>query len=265
MATKTSTSPAVTKRFSKQDLFEELARFMPTFACSVERMYGTGAAFLMRSATIEPSAPNLEALQATPLWRSLSELYDYAFDGVLPAINQLGDGSLVDVEMFLAGIDGLTEFLAEDDGDVPKFAKRTVLVAQGRQILDGDTPYLDFVADRPADHLSLTQVALLGGVSAEWVRESASLATGQQFVPVEMAREWLCSCAVFVATGAKLTAAEFRFSKSISVDIPLDIVRALQERAGISGLSPNQVLRIVFAEEIARDERYSKGRSKEEA
>ena len=83
----TPLTAAARNRFSKQELFEELAWFMPTFAKSVERMYGTGAAALMRSTDAVPAEPTLEKLRSTPLWNSLSQLYDYGAEGVVPGIS----------------------------------------------------------------------------------------------------------------------------------------------------------------------------------
>ena len=163
--TATTTLPAdAVQRFSKQDLFEELAWFMPAFARSVERMYGTGAAVLMRSEDVGPYRPSLPELQSTPLWQSLSELYDYGVSGVLPTINELGDGSLADVEMFVMGLDGLAAYLDEDEGGIPSLCKKTVARANARHILDGGVPYTELDDGRPDAHLNLAQVALLADV-----------------------------------------------------------------------------------------------------
>lgn len=253
---------AANKRFSKQELFEELAWFMPAFAISVERLYGTGAATLMRSATEMPCTPNLDDLQLTPLWRSLSQLYDYGVEGVLPEQGDPADGSMADTEMFILGLDGLAAYLSEDEGGIPKLAKRTVMLAQARRIVDGGVAIINLDCDGPSAHLTREHVALLADVDVGMVDELIRLERCDEadsserpnggYVHVEAAKRFLVASKSYVPThrGAALP---FNFAKPFQVDLPVDIVRSLNDRSARLGLTPHQVLRSIFAEEIAHD------------
>ena len=261
---------AFQKRFSKQDLFEELAWFMPTFASSVERMYGIGAALLMRSPDTVPYKPSLVELQATPMWQSLSQLYDYGVNGVLPVINELGDGSLADVEMFVMGLGGLEAYLEEDESGIPSLSRRTVELANARHILDGGVPYTNFDCSRPIDHVSLTHVSLLVDLEEPTVRTSLDASDvgplttgstgGQTYLPIEEARRWLAGRDEFVPTGMKAVTA-FNFAKSFDIELPVDVIRAIGDRAASSKMNRAQVLRLAFADEIARDSIYGTPRT----
>lgn len=246
MSSLTSSISGASSRLSKQQLFEELAWFMPALALSIELLYGTGAAALMRSPEMAPGSPDLYALQATPLWRALSELYDYGAQGVLPTINELGDGSLFDIELFLGGNGGLAEYLQEDDGGVPRIIFRTIELAWGRQLLDdGD----------PAYTLSVTQVAMLADADEDWLQRVAGLVVGG-FVGVDDPLRWSAGCPGFAPTGCKAVPG-FMFAKTLSVDLPVDVVRAIQERAGLAGMTTEEAFRTAFAVEVAGDERYA--------
>jgi hypothetical protein len=254
------------KRFSKQELFEELAWFMPAFARSVERMYGTGAAVFMRSADAVPYKPCLQELQSTPLWQSLSQLYDYGAYGILPTINDLGDGSLADVEMFVMGLGDLALHLDEDEGGIPKLSTKTVALAQARHILDGGEPYTNFETDRPSNHLTFAQLALLADMDERSVRNSVdpknpdplkTVCLGNRtYIHIEEAKRWLSGREGFVPTGTK-AATPFNFAKTLEMELSVDVVRALNDRAAASGMTPVQVRRSVFADEISNDSLYA--------
>lgn len=236
----TSTAVHVPIRFSKQQLFEELAWFMPALASSFERLYGSGMFMHPRSQGTCFGALDVEMMQTTPLWRSLSELYNYGFYGVLPALNELGDGLLADVESFLGGIDGLAQYLQEDDGGIPKLSKRTIELARSRQLLDEGAT---------GDRLAVSQVALLANADESWLLQFSGL-NSDGGIRVEEVRQWLAECPSFTATGNG-SAPEFTFARTLSIGLPVDVLRAIQERAGRTGKTPFEVLRIVFKNEIA--------------
>lgn len=244
----TQANPAkagVDKRFSKQQLFEELVSFMPAFANCVERLYGTDGAALIKWSEVTPHAPDQEALQRSPLWQSLGELYDYGMYGVIPTTDELGDGSLLDTELFLDGVGGLAEYLSDNDGAVPRLAVRTVGLARARQILD---------RGESSERITLHQVALLASGDEQWVDRHACLAIDGA-MGVEDAQRLLAECPTFVPTGSK-RAPTFAFATSRRIEMPIDIIRALEERAGQSRTSVFAVLRGAFADEISRDKQY---------
>lgn len=239
----------VSGRFSKQELFEELVGFMPALASSFERLFGEGTTVLTAS-----GAPGWARLRTTPMWQTLSDLYDFAHYGVRPA--KYGDGSFVDVELFVGGLGGLEEYLAEDETRPPRLALRTLLLAQGREILDGGEPYSDLVPGRPEGYLSCEQVALLGDVSEDRVQREVGCSSDRRFVGVPDARRWLASRAAFVPTDAQATAPRVEFAPALSVQLPADVLRALQERAVATGRSAVRVLREFLRTEIDRDPIY---------
>lgn len=233
-----SSAVPVPSCFGKQQLFEELAWFMPALERSFERLYGP--AWWSGSSTV--ASRSLQAFQASPLWRSLSELYDYGVHGVLPTISELGDGTLFDVEMFLDGLDGLREYLREDDGEIPKLSKATVALARARQDLDGSD----------LDHqISTLKVALLARQSEEAVCGRLGKGPGAT-ISVRRAREALAQLFAFVPTGSS-GSPSFAFIQCVPTELPIDVVRAINERAGLTGVTPFEILRSAFAEEIGRD------------
>jgi hypothetical protein len=233
-----SASVPVPTRFSKQQLFEELAWFMPALARSFVRIYG----HCCWSGSSTVAEPSLQSLQTSPLWRSLSDLYDYSVHGVLPTISALGDGSLIDVETFLEGIDGLREYLREDDGDVPKLSKATIALARARQELDESD--LD-------QQIAIGRVAMLARLPEEVVWSRLGSAPGAP-IPVPRARDALTHLFGFVATGAT-GSPPFNYVQSVPMELPIDVVRAINERAGRAKVAPFEILRLAFAEEIGRD------------
>jgi hypothetical protein len=188
----------------------------------------------------------MKTLQETPLWLSLSELYDYGIYGVLPTVNKLGDGSLFDVEMFLDGIDGLAQYLQEDDGGIPELSKSTIELARCRRLLDEGAA---------SDPFTLTQIAMLVNVDETRLRQFLSLDVNG-VICVDAVRQWLSGCPGFSPTGNR-KAPEFTFARTFSMDLPVDVIRAIQERAGRTKKAPFDVLRDAFAMEIVRDPLYA--------
>ncbi|MBI5270758.1 MAG: hypothetical protein HY856_13885 [Burkholderiales bacterium] len=224
--------------FSKQQLFEELAWFMPALERSFVRLYGPQC---WNGSSTVPGR-SLRALQTTPLWSSLSELYDYGVHGVLPTTDELGDGSLFDAEIFLDGIDGLLPFLREDDGDIPRLAKATCELARLRHELDGSNPDQQIPAGK---------VALLARLTEDSVCDGLGIPPGAT-ISVRRAREVLPQMFGFVPTGSSASPT-FAFIQCVPIELPIDVIRAINERAGLTGMAPFEVLRSAFAEEINRD------------
>jgi hypothetical protein len=233
-----SAAVPVPLRFSKQQLFEELAWFMPAFVRSFVRMVGPH--YSTESAAV--AEPSLQVLQASPMWRSLSELYEYGVHGVLPTISELGDGSLFDVELFLDGIDGLRCYLREDDCEVPKLSKATMALARARQDLDESA--LD-------QQVAIEKVALLARLPEEAVCSRLGVPIGTS-TSICRARGALVQMFGFPPTGSSY-APHFDFVQSLPTELPIDVVRAINERAGLTGITPFEILRLAFGDEISRD------------
>lgn len=234
----TSAAVPAPSSFTKQQLLEELSWFVPAFEQSVERMLspvqGTG---LQRPVGAIPVSP-----QASPLWRALDELFDYGVHGALPAGGELDEGTLLDVDLFLQGIDGLEELLALDDGGIPRLAKATLALAKARQALDlmgGD------------QLMSVDQVAVLARAPLEVVIHRLDVTVDAE-LPVGRVREALSRVFGYLPTGEQ-AAPSHQFIPGLAVELPIDVVRAINDRAGLAGVTPYEVLRAAFAHEIRRD------------
>lgn len=260
-------------RFTKQELFEELQWFIPAFAKGVSRMFaihptqtaGASSRFFgnidRAILHIEGDAdePNWEALSQTSLWRVLAAMYDYGFDGIETPETNVGDGMFADVELFILGLDGLKQYFDEDEGDIPRRCQITVTLAVARHVLDGGTPYrIDL--DRPAGYLSFAEVALLADMDERSVRNAANpklpspLRTEtigkRSLIAVEEARRWLAGRKGFFPTKPMQEKSPFSWTVKASLELPTDIINALDLRASSRGVTKEDYLRTVLAPEL---------------
>jgi len=247
--------------FTKQELYEELAWFLPAYVRSFARLLGSGA---IQESFLDRPDQHLALLQATPVWRSLDALYHYGVHGVLPKDMQLGDGSLADVELFIGGIAEMGPYLGEDDGQVPVLSVVTVAIAQARMVLDGEAAY-EVRRMPPAGYISVPHVALLCRCPEQAIESELNADSNQarrfrvfdgiRHMDLDDARSFARSCMSFVPTGT--TAPPFNFAKQVHAELPVDVLRAVAERAAATGTTQLRVLRQAFAAEISRDQLYA--------
>jgi hypothetical protein len=252
-------------RFSKQELYKELEWFMPTFAHSVERMYGAGASVLMRSPGGLQQRPDIDALQQTPLWSTLGVMYDYGFLGIDSPECTMGEGPFADVELFMTGLDDLDEYLREDDGGVPRLCQQTVAMAVARHVLDGGDRYRLYEdADHLLGRLTFAELALLADMDERSVRNAAnpklpdplkSVVLGKRsLIPIEEAQRWLSGRKGFVPTGANQPPEKpFLFAKTVDVPLPTDLVRQLHFAADDAGMKPEDLIRTLLGDRGAAE------------
>ncbi|WP_313300217.1 hypothetical protein [Diaphorobacter sp.] len=162
--------------FGKQAMEEELIAFISAYTASTNRMFGTKV------------LDEIDLAKRSPLFKVCSDMYAYAFEGVIPdpAIYQMGDAYLTDAtvadaEMFLRGIEkpdlytGL--YYQEDDVRPPKMAIQTIRAAVARHVLDGGARYtgdLEREDYGSGASLSFKEVALLADMGEKSVRNAAN-------------------------------------------------------------------------------------------
>ncbi len=56
----------------------------------------------------------------------------------------------------------------------------------------------------------------------------------------------------YIPTGEQL-APKHNFIPGLAFELPIDVVRAINDRAGLAGVTPYEVLRAAFAQEIRSD------------
>lgn len=197
--------------FSKAEMQAELLRFLSLLGQQTSRLYGLD----------EESLTRREAIEASPIWMGVEEMYDYGITGMPNKILFPGrriEGLHASVERFFHGVNtvAMRPFLEELDNAVPRLALRAVQTAVARMVLDGGRRATDYGMDEYGfgnstwDHLTLAEVALLANMDERSVRNAANpkladpLKTTQvgkrSLVTPEEARRWLAGRKGFVPT-----------------------------------------------------------------
>lgn len=194
---------------TKPEVMSEIAEFLRGALESIHRIYADALPL-----------PEPEELQVekTHLWSTLSAMYDYGVmgqrvDGVHWDAETL-DGNFADVEMFLAGLAGLEEFLNEDNVAIPTWSLRVARMAVARHVLDGGMRW-SFLEEDPGlpvfqQFLTFSELALLANMDERSVRNAANpkltdplkTLAGQRrtVIAVEEARRWLTGRRGFIPT-----------------------------------------------------------------
>lgn len=199
-------------RLTKTAMQAELAEFLRLFGEQVGALYGVRA----------PAWAKDDAVRASPVWRSLDELYDYGVDGIpVPSIPESAGeviGRHLEVERFLHALDTLPMKLYLDGNEnmPPRLAIHAAKCAAARHVLDGGDRRTDYATDEfgPGNgdwgYLTLAEVALLANMDERSVRNAANpklpnpLKTEtvgrRSLVRPEEARRWLAGRKGFVPT-----------------------------------------------------------------
>lgn len=188
--------------FSKSEMQEELLKFLSLLGREIAYLYGAG----------DCAWTEKEAIQTSPIWAALNDLYDYGVTGtptddLLPGARI--NGAHANAEMFLRGIDSphMRIYLEGHDNAPPRLATLAVQSAVARIVLDGGDRYTDFGAGEhgmgkgDCGYLTLAEIALLANMDERSVRNAANpklpdpLKTEQigkrSLVSPEEARRWL--------------------------------------------------------------------------
>lgn len=163
--------------FTKQAMETELTAFIGAYLQSVQRIFELGGA--IQAGELDPREQRL--------FRVCSDLYDFAFKGIIPATNELQqlneesmiDGYLADIELFLQSLERpnpYQKYFWEEDGvQPPSMAVKTVQAAVARYVLYGGERYTT-----PEElgsswtSLSFQDLALLADMDEKSVRNAAN-------------------------------------------------------------------------------------------
>ena len=190
-------------RFTKTQMQDELSAFLTLFGEQMASLYGSSF----------PAQDTKDALHASPIWETVSEMYDYGVDGLSVPVEPGSEGSVVarhiEVERFLHALNTLPMklYLAGNGNVPPRLAIIAAQCAAARLVLDGADRRTDHAIDEfgPGNgdfgYLTLAEVALLANMDERSVRNAANpklpnhLQTEQvgrrSLVRPEEARRWL--------------------------------------------------------------------------
>jgi len=199
-------------RFTKIKMQDELSEFLTLFGTQVATLYGADV----------PAWATKDAVQASPIWDTVNEMYDYGVEGLPVPEKPESVGSVIgrhiEVERFLHALNTLSMklYLDGQGNTPPRLAILAAQCAAARLVLDGADRRTDFATDEfgPGSgdfgYLTLAEVALLADMDERSVRNAANpklpnpLATEavgrRSLVRPEEARRWLATRKGFVAT-----------------------------------------------------------------
>lgn len=199
-------------RFTKTKMQDELSKFLNLFGSQVTALYGaTDFAWATK-----------DAVQASPIWETANEMYDYGVNGSPVPVSPRSAGSVIgrhiEVERFLQALNTLPMklYLNGQGNTPPHLAILAAQCAAARLVLDGASRRTDYANDEfgpggwDFDSLTLAEVALLADMDERSVRNAANpklpnpLMTEsvgrRSLVRPEEARRWLATRKGFVAT-----------------------------------------------------------------
>jgi hypothetical protein len=231
--------------FTKVDMQKELSSFLVLYGKQIERLYGVGNGELT----------DLAAVEASPIWSAVSEMYDYGVSGV-PTAHLFPKGHVVAeygaAERFLRAVDTphMRLYLKEEGNTPPRLATTAVLTAIARMVLDDGWRQTDYgaeygILEGDMGILTIAEIALLANMDEGSVRNATNkklpdpLKTVQlgkrSLVEPEEARRWLAGRKGFVPTkpcdGTQIRPSEYdvRFTEEQVI-----MIQKLADREGVS-------------------------------
>lgn len=233
--------------FSKSEMQEELFKFLNKFGKDIARLYGVS----------DNAWTEKEAIQESPVWKAVSEMYDYGVTGI-PTEDLFPEGHIYGahghIERFLRGMDtpNMRLYLEESDNSLPRLAMLAVQSAVARMVLDGGWRHTDYGAGEygvlkgDMNHLTLAEVALLANMDERSVRNAANpklpdpLKTEQvgkrSLVRSEEARRWLAGRKGFVPTQESEVGTVQR-PPEFNIELTKEIVENIEREAKEAGVS----------------------------
>ena len=233
--------------FSKDEMQEELSRFLSLAGKQIAQMYGAS----------ESEWTGEESVKRSPIWVGVSEMYDYGVMGV--PTGDLGPGGIVNgvhahIDMFLRAMDTpcMRVYLEQCDNAPPRLAMLAVQSAVARMVLDGGDRFADFAAGEfgigngDVGYLTLSEVALLANMDERSVRNAANpklpdpLKTEQvgkrSLVNPEEARRWLSGRKRFVPTSKHEGVVPER-PQEFDMEVSEELVAIIKQKAKKAGVS----------------------------
>ena len=229
-------------RFTKIQMQDELSGFLISFGGQFAALYGAS-----------PLAwTTKDAVQTSPVWDTVNEMYDYGVDGLsIPAKPGSADsviGRHSEVEKFLHALNTLPmkRYLDGRGNTPPRLAILAAQCTAARLVLDGVDRRTDYATDEfgPGNgdfgYLTLAEVALLADMDERSVRNAANsklpnpLMTEpvgrRSLVRPEEARRWLADRRGFVPTKATSDVEQERLP-SYDLTLPQAVFDAIAREA----------------------------------
>lgn len=201
-------------RFTKIQMQDELSLFLNLLGGQLATLYGPDA----------PSWATKDSVETSPIWQTVTEMYDYGVDGLQvqakPGSADSVIGRHTEIERFLHALNTLPMklYLDGQGNTPPRLAILAAQCAAARLVLDGADRRTDYATDEfgPGSgdfgYLTLAEVALLADMDERSVRNAANpklpnpLVTEpvgrRSLVRPEEARRWLANRKGFVPTNA---------------------------------------------------------------
>ena len=237
--------------YSKDELQQELFRFLNRFGKQIADFYNTS----------DSTWSEDKALQDSPMWQAMSEMYDYGVLGI-PS-RDLSGGRITSthahIEMFLHAMNTMAMqiFLHAYENQPPRLAMHTVEISVARVVLDGGERYSEYGTDTHGigkgdwGYLTLAEVALLANMDERSVRNAANpkltdpLKTEQvgkrSLVSPEEARRWLAGRKGFTPTKQYEGDQPIK-PKEFNMELPLDLAELIEREAKKTGVPFNVFL-----------------------
>lgn len=249
-------------RFTKTEMQGELSKFLTLFGEQVAAMYGVSA----------PTWATKDAVQTSPIWETVNEMYDYGIDGLPIPARSAGSviGRHIAVERFLHALNTLPMKLYlnyQGNTTPPRLAILAAQCAAARLVLDGADRRTDYATDEfgPGSgdfgYLTLAEIALLADMDERSVRNAANPklpnplvteAVGRRsLVRPEEAHRWLAGRKGFVATKPINKGDEDQLP-SFDVTLNLAFVEKVRREAKELDMPFEAILEKRFFEEIKR-------------
>ena len=163
-------------RFTKIQMQDELSGFLTSFGGQFAALYGASTL----------AWTTKDAVQTSPIWDTVNEMYDYGVDG-LPIPAKPGStgfviGRHIEVERFLHALNTLPmkRYLDGQGNTPPRLAIVAAQCTAARLVLDGVDRRTDYAIDEfgPGNgdfgYLTLAEVALLADMDERSVRNAAN-------------------------------------------------------------------------------------------
>ena len=229
-------------RFTKIQMQDELSLFLNLLGEQLATLYGVDA----------PSWATKYSVETSPIWQTVTEMYDYGVEGLPVPAKPGSAGSVIgrhtEIERFLHALNTLPMklYLDGQGNTPPRLAILAAQCAAARLVLDGADRRTDYATDEfgPGSgdfgYLTLAEVALLADMDERSVRNAANpklpnpLMTEpvgrRSLVRPEEARRWLASRKGFVPTNAFNEGNEDSLP-SYDLELPLAFVEDVRREA----------------------------------
>ena len=233
--------------FTKTEMQAELSKFLTLFGEQVAALYGVG----------DRVWATKDAVQASPIWKTVNEMYDYGVEGTPVPTTPESTGSVIgrhiEVELFLHALNTLPMklYLDVQGSAPPSFAILSARCAAARLVLDGGDRRTDYATDEfgPGNgdfgYLTLAEIALLANMDERSVRNAANpklpnpLTTEpvgrRSLVRPEEARRWLATRKGFIPTKA-INKGEADRLPSYDLELPLAFLEKVYSEAKELGI-----------------------------